>query len=231
MGRLYPHARRADLSHREQALRLEVRVGTGAVHERAPDLPRAREGPGRLEQHQRDDLPARQPAGLRAVGGRPGHGSLGLRALPAVLQEDGNLPRRGREMARLRGPARAGTRARDQPAVPGVLRGGTAGRVPADRRRQRLPAGRLRGVRPQRAPRPEAERRARVPASGHEPAQPDRDDPRLRHPDPVRGQPGDRSRIPGAEAGPPRARQGGDPLRRRHQLTATAPALRGRQRR
>ena len=26
------------------------------------------QGPGRLEQHQRDDLPARQPAGLRALG-------------------------------------------------------------------------------------------------------------------------------------------------------------------
>src|SRR5437762_5283679 len=31
-----------------------------------------------VEQHQRDDLPARQPAGLRALGGRRRHGRLGL---------------------------------------------------------------------------------------------------------------------------------------------------------
>ena len=36
------------------------------------DLPRARQGARRLEQHQRDDLPARQPARLRALGRRPG---------------------------------------------------------------------------------------------------------------------------------------------------------------
>ena len=57
------------------------------------DLPRPRQGARRLEQHQRDDLPARQPARLRALGGRPGHGDVGLRALPAVLQADGDLPR------------------------------------------------------------------------------------------------------------------------------------------
>ncbi len=38
---------------------------------------------GGSSSHQRDDLPARQPAGLRAVGVRSGHGDLGLRALPA----------------------------------------------------------------------------------------------------------------------------------------------------
>ena len=41
------------------------------------DLPRPRQGARRLEQHQRHDLPARQPAGLRAVGRRPGHGRRG----------------------------------------------------------------------------------------------------------------------------------------------------------
>ena len=58
------------------------------------DLPRARQGARRLQQHQRDDLPARQPAGLRALGRRPGHGDVGLRALPPVLQADGELPGR-----------------------------------------------------------------------------------------------------------------------------------------
>ena len=57
------------------------------------DLPRARQGARRLEQHQRHDLPARQPARLRALGGRPRHGDVGLRALPAVLQAHGDVPR------------------------------------------------------------------------------------------------------------------------------------------
>ena len=64
-----------------------------------------------------------------------------------------------------RGPA-------DQPAVRRVLRGRPAGRLPADRRRQRLPAGGLRALRPQRAPRPPALRRPRLPAPGDGPAEP-----------------------------------------------------------
>ena len=43
--------------------------GAGAVHERPADLPRPRQGPRRLVEHQRPDLPARQPARLRALGG------------------------------------------------------------------------------------------------------------------------------------------------------------------
>ena len=50
---------------------------------------------GGSSQHQRDDLPARQPARLRALGRRPGHGGVGLPPLPALLQEDGDLPRPG----------------------------------------------------------------------------------------------------------------------------------------
>ena len=91
---------------------------------------------------------------------------VGLRALPAVLQADGDLPRRRRRVAWRRRPARARARPGDEPAVRRVLRGRAAGRLPADRRRQRLPAGGLRGVRPQHPPRPAAERGARVPASG-----------------------------------------------------------------
>ena len=126
----------------------------------------------------------------------PGMADVGLRALPAVLQEDGDLPGRRREMARPRGAARARARARDEPAVPGVLRGGAAGRVLAHRRRQRLPAGRLRAVRPQRAPRQAAVRRPGVPAPGHEPAEPARGDPGVRDQDPVRGHPRDRRGVP-----------------------------------
>src|SRR5262249_3185189 len=84
----------------------------------------------------RDDLPPRQPAGLSELGGGPWQGGLGRRPVPAVFQEDGELPRRRREVARPRGTARARARARDKPAVPGLLRGGAAGRVLAHRRRQ-----------------------------------------------------------------------------------------------
>ena len=75
--RLHPHAGGADLPDRQPLLRLEVRVGARAVHERPAHLPRPRQGPRRLVEHQRPDLPARQPARLRALGGRPGHGDAG----------------------------------------------------------------------------------------------------------------------------------------------------------
>ena len=52
----------------------------------------------------------------------PGHGGLGLRPLPAVLQADGGLPRRWRRVPRRRGTARARARCGDQPTVRRVLR-------------------------------------------------------------------------------------------------------------
>ena len=90
--RLHPHAGGADVPDRQPLLRLDVRVGARAVHERPAHLPRPRQGPRRLIEHQRPDLPARQSARLRALGGRSRDGDLGLRPLPAVLQEDGELP-------------------------------------------------------------------------------------------------------------------------------------------
>ena len=82
-----------------------------------------------------------------------------------------------------------------QPAVRRVLRGGPAGGLCADRRRERLPPGGLRGVRPEHLPGPAAVRRPGLPPPGHEPAEPDRAAPRVRHPDPVRRQPGGRRRV------------------------------------
>ena len=118
VGRLHPHAGRADVPDRQPLLRLEVRVRARAVHERPPDLPRPRQGARRLEQHQRDDLPARQPAGLRALGRRPGHGRLGLRPLPALLQADGDLPgRRRTSAAAATGPLVLERGPGDQPAL------------------------------------------------------------------------------------------------------------------
>ncbi len=61
-----------------------------------------------------------------------------------------------------------------EPAVRGVLRGRAGGRLPAHRRRQRLPAGGLRALRPQRLPRPPAVRGPRLPAPGPEPEEPRR---------------------------------------------------------
>ena len=72
---VHPHAGRPALPDRQPALRLEVRVGARALHGRPQGLPRARQGARRLQQHQRDDLPARQPARLRALGGRRGMAS------------------------------------------------------------------------------------------------------------------------------------------------------------
>ncbi len=77
------------------------------LHARPPHLPRARQGARRLEFDQRDDLPARQPARLRALGLR----GVGLRTLPPLLQEDGDLSRRRRRVARRRRPDRARARA------------------------------------------------------------------------------------------------------------------------
>ena len=195
------------------------------------DLPRPRQGARRLVQHQRDDLPAGQPAGLRALGRRQGHGELELRALPALLQADGDLPGRRRRVARRQRPADPGARPGDQPAVRRVLRGRAAGRLPAHRRRQRLPAGGLRPVRPQRAPRPAAVRGAGLPAPGHGPAQPDRAHPGAGHEGDLRRHPGDRGRVPARAPQPPGVGPRGDPLRRRDQLPAAAAAVRRGQRR
>ena len=166
VGSLHPHAGGAVVPDRQPLLRLEVRVRARAGDERPAHLPRARQGPRRVEQDQRHDLPARQPPGLRALGRRPGHGRVGLRPLPAVLQAHGDLHRRRRHVARRRRAARARARPGEQPALPRVLRGRAAGRLPADQRRQRLPPGGLRRLRPQHPPRPAAERGARLPASG-----------------------------------------------------------------
>ena len=197
VGRVHPHAGRADLPDRQQVLRLEVRVRARAVHERPPDLPRPRQGARRVEQHQRDDLPARQPAGLRALGRRPRHGGLGLRALPAVLQEDGDLPGRGATstagsegpLVLERGPA---TNPLFSAFFEAVQQAGYPLTDDVNGYRQEGFAAFDRNVHRGRR----LTRRARLPAPGHEPAQPDGAHPRLRHQDPVRRHAGDRRRVP-----------------------------------
>ncbi len=166
LGRVHPHAGGALVPDRQPLLRLEVRVRARALHERAQDLPRARQGARRLELDQRHDLPARQPARLRALGRRRRARAVGLRPLPAVLQADGDLSRRSRSMAWRRGAAQARARSRQKPALPRLLRRRPAGRLRAHGRRQRLPPGGVRGLRPHDLPRPAPQRRARVSAPG-----------------------------------------------------------------
>ncbi len=221
----------ADLPDRQPVLRLEVRVGTGTVHERPPHLPRPRQDPGRVLQHQRPDLPARQPARLRAMGGRPRDGDVGLRPLPAVLQADGDLPggRGGRPVPRVTtvrwcwsaGPPRTHSSPRSS------RRAQEAG-LRADRRRERVPPGGLRGVRPQHPSGPAPERVLGVSPPGHGQAQePDREDARLRDPDPVRRGSSGRGRVLQGR----RRRPSGDgrrrhPRRRRDQHAAAPAAVR-----
>ena len=114
-----------DVPDRQPLLRLEVRVRARAVHERPPDLPRARQGARRLEQHQRDDLPARQPAGLRALGRRPGMEAWDYaHCLPYFKRMERCLAAGGRgHVSRQRRSARARARPGDEPAVRRVLRG------------------------------------------------------------------------------------------------------------
>ena len=159
-------------------------------------------------EHQRDDLPARQPDGLRALGRRARDEGVGLPPLPALLQADGELPRRRRRLARRRRPARSSSAARPtNPLFERVLPGRAGGRLPADRRRQRLPPGGLRQVRPQRLPRPPALRRPRLPAPGPRPEEPHRRDAGARHPGALPGQARGRRRLPARRSAAPHRRR------------------------
>ena len=73
---------------------------------------------------------------------------------------------------------------------------------------QRLPAGRLRQVRPQRPPRTSALGLEGVPQARHQAAQPHGQDPRPRHPRPLRGQARRRCRVPARRGAPQQVRAG-----------------------
>jgi hypothetical protein len=174
------------------------------------------------------------------VGGRPWHGGLGLRALPAVLQADGELPGRGghagRGLPRVFRAARSRARPGRQSAVSGLLYRGAAGRVPPHERRERVPAGGVRRLRQEHSPRPPAVRGARLPAPGHGPAEPAGRDPGAGRQDPLRRDARDRGgvraarRDGGAWFPPPGTRRRGDRVRRGIRLAAVAAAFRGGQR-
>ena len=109
---------------------------------------------------QRDGLPARQPDGLRALGDRPGDGDLGLRALPPVLQADGDLPHRaGDDPWRGHSGPLIWSAGRRRARCSGRSSRPSNRRAAAHRGRQRLPPGGLRALRPQHPQRPPAGRR------------------------------------------------------------------------
>ena len=95
-----------------------------------------------------------------------------------------------------RGPA-------ENPLFARVLRGRAGGRLPAHRRRQRLPAGGVRPVRPQPPPRPPALRGPRLPAPGPPPQQPRRRDAGDGDQGPVRREARGRRRLPARRAAAP----------------------------
>ena len=111
----------------------------------------------------------------------PGMEHLGLRALPALLQADGELPRRRRRLARRQRPARARARARRRTRC--SARSSRRRRRPATRSptTSTATARRASRVRPQRAPRPPAVRGAGLPPPGEGPEEPHRRDPDPRH--------------------------------------------------
>ncbi len=229
--RLHPHAGGVDVPHRQQVLRLAVRVRAGAIHARPPDLPREGQGPRWLVEHQRPDLPARQSPRLRAVERGSGHGELGLRPVPALFQAHGDVPRRRsrRPVARALRAARPRARTGHEPAVPGVLRGLPGGWLPPDRGRQRLSPGGLRSVRSDHPRRPSAERLAGLPEARPRPQEPDRAHADVRHPRRLRRPAGDRRRhrAPGRRHRAHRGRRD-HPRRRSDQHPAAAPAVGGR---
>ncbi len=104
---------------------------------------------------------------------------------------------------------------------------------PDHRRRQRLPAGGLRQVRPQRAPRSPAQRGARLPPPGDGPQEPDGHDARPGAPRAVRRHAGHRRGVQhSTRAGMQQVDcRRGHPVRRCVQLAAAAAAQRCRRRR
>ena len=71
------------------------------------------------------------PLDYEKLGAGAGPGVLGLRALPAVLQADGDVPGRRRRVARRRRAAGPRARPRGRPALRRVLRRRAGGRPPA----------------------------------------------------------------------------------------------------
>ena len=226
VGRVDPHAGGADAPERQPLLRLEVRERARAVHGRSAGTPHTGQGARRLVEHQRDDLPARQPPRFRALGSRTRNGQLELCPLPSLLQDDGDLSRRCRRLSRRRRTARSRAWVGDEPSLQRLLRGRSTGRLLVDRRRQRVPPGGLRPIRPEPPPRPAAQRRPGLPPSGDGSPEPRRGHTSKRDGHSLPAATRHRCRVPNvARRAAHGGGRGGDPLRRRLQLAAAAPGV------
>ena len=229
--RLHPHAGGARVPDRQPILRLALRVRARAVHERPAHLSRPGQGPGRLVEHQRPDLPARQSrsttsAGRPIPGWRRGTTPTACRT-SSRWRTAWPRPRTTRSAATTdRSCSNAGPR--PSPLFTAFFAVRPGRRLPADRRRQRLPAGGVRGVRSDHPPRPAAVGGAGLPPPGSPPPEPDRPHADAGDRDPLRGpaRRRRRDRAAGWRDGAPRCRRG-DPVRRIDQLAA-APAALGR---
>ena len=143
-----------------RVLRLEVRVGARAAHERPPHLPRARQGARRLVSINGMIFQRGNPLDFERWAADPGmerwcyaHCLPYFKRMETCLAGGDEFRGDHGPLVLERGPA-------DEPAVRCVLRRGAAGRLPAHRRRQRVPPGGLRPVRPQHPARPAPERGA-----------------------------------------------------------------------
>ena len=125
-----------------------------------------------------------------------GASRLELRGGPALLPPRGDACRRRRRVSRrFRTAADFLRPALESPAC-GLARGGPAGRLPGDRRRQRPPAGRLRPARHDGRRRAPLERRQRVSAPRDDALESRGPDARARDANPVRRQARRGRRVP-----------------------------------
>ena len=211
-----PHPGRLSLLHRQPAHRLALQDRARPGPQRPGAALSARQGAGRLLQHQRDDLHARPGARLRRLGAAHRRRRMGMGELPALLHEArGSLARRrGRRRADARGPgprrhrpARRRRVARGEAAAvvahPRRVREGRgAGRHPGHRGLQSRRQRRRRLLRGEPAARRALECGQGVPAPGVEARQPAGAHGRARHAADPRGRAG---RI-GGQARRPRRR-------------------------
>ena len=151
LGPVHPHARRPDVPDRVAVLRLEVLVrarahlnGRRIYHARGKVLGGSSSINGMIFQRG-------NPLDYERWAADPGMSSWSYaHCLPYFKRMENCLAapgHAGRAVPRHRRAAGTGARAGHQPAVRRVLRGGAAGRVPADVRCERVPAGRVRRVR------------------------------------------------------------------------------------
>jgi choline dehydrogenase len=152
-----------------------------------------------------------------------------FKRMESLILDDGRVG--ADELARRQRAAPGRARVGGEPVVRRVLRGRAAGGLPADRRRQRLPAGGLRAVRPQHPPRPPLVRGRAYLLPVRNRKNLDVETSCVRDRGSASTAPVRRRRVHPRRPPPPqRGCRRGDPLRRRDQHPPAAPALRGRRR-